>query len=477
MLRIAYAVAAHCLAPKLTNDAGCSVNVSCDVPDGSFGVFVTVRRSVAKITWPHDVHGCIGYWCPDFCAMTSAALWRKAFSVGYSAMYDDDRRMFFDDIRGDADARIVVSFMQLPVVTIDSDTGTLRNTAKTTFNNQDFGVIVDESPRHATYLPGVFPPDASWHDIRDSVVKKATRRSSSSATPTTARFYAYRTVTRSVALSELLYSNETTRTLAGAFCRVLLKGYTVTGFVPYTRTQNGTFSVNAASDVRNVSTIVAGSNFNRTVFKSKALDGFLRHDVALFRRRSNTLSEQALAFLFPELTPTERRPACVRLASRVPRAELVFERGELIKAAATYCQYSGDDDGDGDGKTLLMHRIKDIFQWNWDSQALSARRALRGKTRASYARWVLQWFSQAAVQARETNELAVFLEGVKCYIFADNVEHVDSDTDTDVTLRNAALHAFLEAMTRFGDGLFVFRHGKGARFDISVHVLNGLAIL
>ena len=35
-------------------------------PTNAFGVFSTVKRSYTLQEWPHDIHGCIGYWTDDY---------------------------------------------------------------------------------------------------------------------------------------------------------------------------------------------------------------------------------------------------------------------------------------------------------------------------------------------------------------------------------------------------------------------------
>jgi hypothetical protein len=386
-------------------------------------------------------------------------------------MFEDSRRTFFDDIRTDGAAVLDVSFMQLPVVEIDAGSGRLRDDARTSFDNTFFGVIMvaADGTRRATYLPGVYGSATSWKSIRDSVSKKAAGGGTAvlGSDDGAARYYAYRTAVRSMQLLELLYAPETTRTLVSAFCQTLLDGYRATRFVPYAVTNKGTFTVDSDSDVRNVSTVVAGLAFNRAVFKSASLRDFLNKDASAFRDHVDDLSDQALAFLMPVLG-VGRAAACQRLAKRLPDAEQVFERGELSRALALYCNTVHGM------QVRAASQLTSVFQWNWESQALAASRALHGDVRTSYGRWVLHWFSGLAVQHQETNNLAVFLESVGLYIASANDDDDDEDENIQANLTSAALRAFLELLTRWHHGIFFFHNGSSARMDITVHVLNGV---
>ena len=64
ILDIAISSGLNMVIPKLTNYK--------DIPSDCFGVFVTLKRSVTQTvtSWPHNIHGCIGYWNKDFKQMT-----------------------------------------------------------------------------------------------------------------------------------------------------------------------------------------------------------------------------------------------------------------------------------------------------------------------------------------------------------------------------------------------------------------------
>ena len=457
---IAYAVATHALASNLFLSFPSFSSLTpydMPTPNSSFGVFVTVRRSAPVMPWPADVHGCIGYWTDDWSALSNRELLRHTFDVGRSALFDDSRRLYFPAIETDAGATIEVSFMQLPVWNIDAATGRIETHTTTTFNNCTYGVIVENARENsrATYLPGVFPND-DWTTIRNSVVEKAHTTQTQ-----TARFYAYKTIIRRVQLLDIFLSFVTSRQLQRAFCITLLRGYLTTNFVPYAVNYNARFVVDKTEDVRNIATVVAALSYNANL----KLQAYLKRDVETFVKRIDTLSDQALAFLLPETHAQLRTKSCMRLTARLPFAERVFESGELQVGVATYCR-----------PRWHRHRhfipivdyddIANIFQWNWDSQALAATGTLqKRRIRRRYETWAKKWWDAAPVTTRETNELAVFLESVPLYV----------STPRDV-LSFAALAAFLEVVTRYHDGVFFFRTpATDARMDITVHILNGLA--
>ena len=52
-------------------------------PTNVFGVFSTVKRSYTLQEWPHDIHGCIGYWTDDYKKISKKILLDKIKDVSY----------------------------------------------------------------------------------------------------------------------------------------------------------------------------------------------------------------------------------------------------------------------------------------------------------------------------------------------------------------------------------------------------------
>jgi AMMECR1 domain-containing protein len=140
------------------------------IPDKCFGVFVTVRRGQKLKTWPIDIHGCIGYWNPNYKILEKEEIYDRLLSVGKSAMFDDKRREYFLAIETDKKALVEIDFMMTPLYNIDAQTGMIQG-LNIPFDNNKFGLIVD-GPSRATYLPKVFPK-ISWSKIKYELLTKA----------------------------------------------------------------------------------------------------------------------------------------------------------------------------------------------------------------------------------------------------------------------------------------------------------------
>ncbi len=169
------------------------------IPDNCFGVFVTVRRGKKLKTWPVDIHGCIGYWDPEYKVMSKELIYEKLLSVGKSAMFDDNRRYYFPPIENDKNAMIEIDFMMTPLYNIDSEKGMIQR-LNIPFDNNKLGLIVD-GPSRATYLPKVFPK-ITWENIKLELMGKAGINPTYSQNEI--RFYAYEIKQKKIKISEVL---------------------------------------------------------------------------------------------------------------------------------------------------------------------------------------------------------------------------------------------------------------------------------
>ena len=143
------------------------------IPKNAFGVFCTVRRSQKLLTYPEDIHGCIGYWSPDYSIVPPTKLLQHLIDVARSSIYKDDRRTYFPPIETDSNAIIEIDFMLLPTIPIEPVSGQLENGDQ--FANSKYGLIVSDSSNisRATFLPDVFPDTILWQDIKGKVISKA----------------------------------------------------------------------------------------------------------------------------------------------------------------------------------------------------------------------------------------------------------------------------------------------------------------
>ena len=143
------------------------------IPENVFGVFVTIRRSVKLPKYPEDIHGCIGYWSPDYSILTPKEIIKHILDVSNSAMYNDTRREYFPPIKNDPDSIIEIDFMLQPLIKINEKTGKLLPNGEI-FKNSKYGLIVEGyDKKRATYLPYVFPDTTKWNKLKESLISKA----------------------------------------------------------------------------------------------------------------------------------------------------------------------------------------------------------------------------------------------------------------------------------------------------------------
>src|SRR5271154_6631356 len=175
-------------------------NIKSAIPDNTFGVFVGIDRSAkhALLDWPNRVHGCIGYWDPDYKVMDKNLILTKMMQVSKSATWEDNRRKYFKhSIYLDLYAKYKVYFMLGPIKEIDND-GFIKETGEM-FDNDKYGLIVvnaNDQYQRATYLPDVFSV-TDWSHIKDSLIQKA-----DIIDPTKISFYAYDSLIVSMTLAD-----------------------------------------------------------------------------------------------------------------------------------------------------------------------------------------------------------------------------------------------------------------------------------
>jgi AMMECR1 domain-containing protein len=167
------------------------------IPDKCFGVFVTIRRGQKLKTWPIDIHGCVGYWDPNYKMLEKEEIYDHLLSVGKSAIFDDNRHKYFPTIETDKKAVVEIDFMMMPLYNIDSTNGMMQG-LNIPFDNNRFGLIVD-GPHRATYLPKVFPK-ISWQKIKLELLNKAgiTQLNGSNII----KFYAYEIKQKKIQISD-----------------------------------------------------------------------------------------------------------------------------------------------------------------------------------------------------------------------------------------------------------------------------------
>lgn len=334
------------------------------IPIHSFGVFVTARRANPIPKWPHDIHGCIGYWNPEYQEESRATLLEKACEVGYKAFWEDDRRHSFSrHVLQEPETRCEIDFMMLPVIPVDPLTGNLSNGKQ--FDNSVYGLIVESLQGHATYLPGVFPR-SSWKYLKMSLLAKASISSG--------RYYAYKIRQISLPIGSICQSKNVSLCLQESFKKLLFQHiHTSYPFFPI-HYKNESFQYDKKEEVRNTGLLLdMVEAFQAGIPFTKAQESYLSEAIAATARMP--LSDQSKAFLLPCLSAMGFRTEylCRDMVETLKEAEREFQFGETVVGIAK-----------GGCKHLLLPYRKlllqsyplvkpdSIFQINWDCQALVA---------------------------------------------------------------------------------------------------------
>lgn len=424
------------------------------VVDPTFGVFVSVERSKALLSWPKNIHGCIGYWDPHHNLLDNQTIIQKIKEVSYSATWDDPRRNYFlESIYVDLRAKFKVYVMLYPVQMIDSN-GLIGSEP---FNNIEYGLIVEQKDTtlKATYLPGVFPTE-SWSIIKQQLIQKAGVKLNNLI------FYAYKTTEYSASIVDYLIE---------PIVDFINSRYV--NFVPHTI--NGSIILTDKTDaVRNLATINTilqlekyGYHLNSTVLV--AID----NNLAYYKEKN--ITNQALAFLLQDLYLINKYDVNIDVIKRklyrrleATDVEPNFELGEILSALLIV---DPNDRRLSKYLTKISQQIDtnqneiDIFKYNWYSKLL------KGITDKNYPYYLvkktlayLETFKQT-----ETNYYAVEFELLTTLYAAVN-------SATKKLIEPYIEHIMIRLQeVRNDNGLYQFISGI-SRMDITCHVLEGLYV-
>lgn len=97
--------------------------------------------------------------------MSKAAIISKIPGIAHSSFFTNSRAQYHSTQQlEDPDARIEISFMQLPLTPISGK--------QKKFDNEKYGLIVESDQGRGTYLPKVFKTK-NWGEISASLLQKA----------------------------------------------------------------------------------------------------------------------------------------------------------------------------------------------------------------------------------------------------------------------------------------------------------------
>ena len=418
------------------------------IPIQTFGFFITIHRSQPLDEWPHDTHGCIGYW--EDKRMSKAAIIEKIPRISDNSFFTDSRIKYHTiPLIEDPDAKIEISFMKLPLTPISGN--------KKTFDNEKYGLIVDSNEGRGTYLPKVFKTK-NWAEISASLLQKARVKKG--------KFFQYET---SVVEGKLrtIFDREYLEWVAQEYLIFMEVNYE--NFVPY-MVEFGQVKIDKTENVRNCATLCELLDF----LISKNLEAKIRRDIKYYAAKSNNLNmQQANAFLIMaivkiggKVTQT-LRDICDDLYKNLDSMDPQFQLGETLIALHQVCpkikelahwQKWMEKRLDG-----LSNIIENIFEYNWQAKFLfEIRKDILAKRHAEEL--LSRLIGMKITEDMETNYLAVYFEAMMSLwgiLGGDMLANI--------------LPVWIFLLRRWKNGLFYFKNTT-ARIDITEHVINGLQV-
>ena len=444
------------------------------IPDECFGAFISVVRSKSQSlkTWPNDIHGCIGEWDNNFKKKKKDAIFNIMIEVGNSACNKDSRKNNFKPIFFDSQAEFKVYFMMLPILNIDLN-GKMNNGKF--FNNNDYGIIVDNGQSKATFLPKVFK-DTSWNDLKQKLITKAGINNKNIT------FYAYKAQIHSVKIFNVIkYIREH---IFKNFLDFNLQNYK--DFIPY-EINNHNVSIDKSQYVRNVATIndilklQKYKNINQLL---PIINKNLEYYINIFNK-NNKQMRQASSFLILALQNSDVnkttfiKNTCSYLVNNIDDMDKSFELGEVSIALNEVCMVRTKllkiQKKMFKDLLVLSHTNDSIFRYNWEAKFLYSlvnpiKTSLNNPIIKKHAILIVELILKNVNlnEHSETNYLAVTFEALSSLLFIKNKKLCNE-------IKDKLFYIFYLLQQRYNEnGLYYFKDNTNARLDITGHIINGL---
>ena len=438
------------------------------IPPQTFGFFITIHRSQPLSEWPHDIHGCIGYW--EDKRMSKAAIIGKIPGIAHSSFFTDSRAQYHAvPLLEDPDARIEISFMRLPLTPISAN--------RKTFDNEKYGLIVDSNQGRATYLPKVFHTK-NWAEISASLLQKAQVK--------TGKFFQYET---SVVEGKLrtIFDREYLDWVAQEYLIFMEVNYG--NFVPY-MVEGGQILIDKTENVRNCATLCELLDFP----VSKNLRVKIRRDIKYYAAKwKNRNMGQANAFLIMGLAKIEGKVSktladiCDDLYKNLDSMDAQFQLGETLIALHQVCprikELAHWQKWMQKRLEGLDRSVENIFEYNWQAKYLfEIRKDISAKSHAEEL--LRRLIGMKITEDMETNYLAVYFEAMMSLWGILGGEEIfriilpvwifllQRWKNELFSIKNGVFKT-QEIKNSKSFYLFYFNNGT-ARIDITGHVINGL---
>jgi AMMECR1 domain-containing protein len=418
------------------------------IPQQTFGFFITVHRSQPLSEWPQDIHGCIGYW--EDKRMSKVKIISKIPGIAHSSFFTDSRAQYHVvPLSEDPDARIEISFMQLPLTPISANIKT--------FDNEKYGLIVESDQGRATYLPKVFKTK-NWAEISASLLQKARVKKG--------KFFQYET---SIIEGKLrtIFDREYLEWIAQEYLIFMEINYE--DFVPF-MVEFGKVSIDKKENVRNCATLCELLDFP----VSENLRTKISRDIKYYANKSkNRNMQQANAFLIIGMAKIGGKVTqtladiCDDLYKKLDDMDPQFQLGETLIGLYKVCprikELAHWQKWMEKRLEELDERIDNIFEYNWQAKFLfEIRKDIPAKEHAEEL--LRRLIEMKITDDMETNYFAVYFEAMMS---------LWGILGRDMLANILPIWIFL--LRRWKGGLFYFKNGN-ARIDITGHVISGLQV-
>lgn len=417
-------------------------------PKNTFGIFSTIRRFNKLKTYPKDIHGCIGYWDPNFNTLDKQTLYNELLNVSYDSVWRDERRNYFEPIETDPNTLLELDFMMNPIYKINKTNGIIIK-LNTLFTNKIYGIIIQTNDKKATYLPKVFP-NISWKNMIRSIKNKA------NITTEDFELYAYKIIQIKSNFNSILTGQLFSYISIHNFSRLLLDNIKPSLTFPFIYScKNDIYEWDQKDNVRNISVL-------SDIFKychlypniaSESELKVIKQKIKYILENIKKYDSQSLSFLgyIYKMFNINNATYCKKLLDDLPFSEKEFERQEIIIGLnEANCNMPN---------ILLTYSQNDsIFKMNWIIQAIIS----YNKIPSSKLIIILERkINELLIKTIETNYLAVSFEAL-CFVYKATRK-----------LSSLLFQLFFELEQRKNNAVYSFLD-KSARIDITCHILNGL---
>jgi AMMECR1 domain-containing protein len=404
------------------------------LPSNVFGVFVSISRNNIS----HNIHGCIGYWNDSYKVLSQSEIIAHLGSVSVSSSQHDSRKDQFPPICTDTHATYKIYFMLLPVYPIHNGIITY-NHKKIPFANNDFGIIVNQSGRRATYLPYVFPGQ-TLAQIKHHLLDKA---GVSDVDHTTYTGYLTKTYSYSLWDYFVLTAINTIRDI-------------YTNFVPYELVHH-IATINKSKELRNIATMCSLLDI---ILREDVLRDKIRNNINEYNLDRNGMTMSTKAFLALALHLLKQRDMSLELElqcyiekiSVFDDIDVDFELCEVIYVLLRL-------DRKPNNMQNIYHLLQEYDKTHHNNVVFRRNWMMHCHLPVELFNDIAQWAQQLKhIDHMETNELAVLFE-LSCY----------AGIDITVVLKQLSNRRLI-------NGLFAFTNGR-CRLDVTSRILHGFTIL